>query len=259
MNDYPYISILTPTFNRRKFLPLMITNIIKQNYPKDKIEWVICDSWGMKGDKCDPMLTGDEVHELTAKMEISINYSFLKTPMGIGEKRNWLTKKAKHNILINMDSDDIYFEDYCKVLVDTLKGKVSIAGSPEMLFIFPDENYKMGIIRCPAFRQIHEGAMGYTKKHFRRMGGFASSGTGEGAKMFDGCGEQCFKKVPICELMVCVCHDGNTCSKDRFKKSIDPKIKLQGAQFEVLQEITQIPYDEELVLLEESEESLESD
>ena len=254
MSELPCISILTPTFDRRKFLPLMIANILHQNYPKDKIEWVICDSWGMKGDQCDPMLTGDEVHELTSKMEIDINYSFLKTPMGIGEKRNWLSKRAKNKILINMDSDDIYFADYCKVLVNTLKGKVAIAGSPEMLFIFPSDNYQMGIIRCPAYRQIHEGAMGYTKKHFKRMGGFAVSGTGEGAKMFDGCGEKFFKKVEIQNLMVCVCHDGNTCKKDRFKSSCDARLKIQGEQFEVLQQIMEVKYDPELVVVEDSAE-----
>ncbi len=36
-------------------------------------------------------------------------------------------------------------------------------------------------------------------------------------------------------------------------------MKLQGAQFEIIQQITQIPYDPELVLLEESEESVESE
>ena len=250
MENLPNISILTPTFNRRKFLPLMIANIYHQEYPKNKIEWLICDSYGRDGQKSDPLMNDKELQLVKQKLGIEINYHFIKTGMGIGEKRNWMTKRAKNNILINMDSDDIYFDQYCKVLVNTLKGKVGIAGSPEMLFIFPDENYSMGIIRCPAYRQIHEGAMGYTKKHWKRMTGFEVSGTGEGAKMFDGCGEKHFQKVSISELMCCVCHDDNTCKKDRFKSSIDHKLKLTGEQFTVLQDIMGIKYDKDLVVVD---------
>jgi len=250
MENLPNISILTPSYDRRKFLPLMISNVFHQHYPKDKIEWLICDSYGRDGQKSDPLLNAQEVNLIKERLGIDINYHFLKIGMGIGEKRNWMTKKAKHNILINMDSDDIYFDDYCKVLVNSLKGKVGIAGSPEMLFVFPDENYSMGIIKCPAYRQIHEGAMGYTKKHWKRMTGFQVSGTGEGAKMFDGCGEKFFQKVPIVELMCCVCHEKNTCPKDRFKSSIDHKLKLSGEQFNILQDIMQIKYDKDLVVLE---------
>ena len=39
----PNVSILTPTWNRTNFLPLMINNITTFNYPKDKLEWVIVD------------------------------------------------------------------------------------------------------------------------------------------------------------------------------------------------------------------------
>ena len=37
------ISILTPTYNRSKFLPLYFDNLIKFNYPKDMLEVLIYD------------------------------------------------------------------------------------------------------------------------------------------------------------------------------------------------------------------------
>jgi len=250
MDDLPSISILTPVFDRRKFLPLMIANIHLQKYPKHKIEWFILDSYGRKGEKCEPMLQPEEVESLSLQMGVKITYHFLKTPMGIGEKRNWMTKKCLYNICINMDSDDIYLDSYCSEIVLNLKGKVTIVGSPEMLFIFPDENYKMGYIRCEAYRQIHEGAMGYKKKHFRKMGGFNPSGTGEGAKMFDNCNESAFKKIDISKLMCCVSHPDNTCKKNQFKAHIQPSLKLHGSQFDILQKIMKIPYDPELVIVD---------
>ena len=39
----PFVSICTPTFNRRPFIPYMIKCFEHQNYPKDKIEWIIID------------------------------------------------------------------------------------------------------------------------------------------------------------------------------------------------------------------------
>ncbi len=41
--NYPQISVLTPTFNRRKFLPLFIHNLKQQTYPHNKIEVIIDD------------------------------------------------------------------------------------------------------------------------------------------------------------------------------------------------------------------------
>ena len=41
--NYPQISVLTPTFNRSKFLPLFIHNLKQQTYPHNKIEVIIDD------------------------------------------------------------------------------------------------------------------------------------------------------------------------------------------------------------------------
>ena len=39
----PLVSIVTPTFRRKNFLPILFEVILKQNYPLNKIEWVIVD------------------------------------------------------------------------------------------------------------------------------------------------------------------------------------------------------------------------
>ena len=43
MNEFPKISILTPTYNRKKFLPLYLHNLKKLNYPHNKLEVCIDD------------------------------------------------------------------------------------------------------------------------------------------------------------------------------------------------------------------------
>lgn len=41
--DLPMVSIITPTRNRNHFMKLAVYNFYSQNYPKDKLEWVIID------------------------------------------------------------------------------------------------------------------------------------------------------------------------------------------------------------------------
>ena len=40
---YPTVSVCTPTFNRRPFIPIMFECFRNQTYPKHKIEWIIVD------------------------------------------------------------------------------------------------------------------------------------------------------------------------------------------------------------------------
>ena len=39
----PLVSVCTPTYNRRHFIPLLIKNFKAQTYPKQLIEWIIID------------------------------------------------------------------------------------------------------------------------------------------------------------------------------------------------------------------------
>ena len=43
MSQYPQVSILTPTYNRKQFIELCIFNLKNQTYPLDKLEWFILD------------------------------------------------------------------------------------------------------------------------------------------------------------------------------------------------------------------------
>ena len=42
-DELPTVSIITPTYNKRKFFKLSIRNFQKADYPQDKIEWIIID------------------------------------------------------------------------------------------------------------------------------------------------------------------------------------------------------------------------
>ena len=41
--EYPTVSVLTPTYNRKEFIELCIFNLKNQLYPLNKLEWFVLD------------------------------------------------------------------------------------------------------------------------------------------------------------------------------------------------------------------------
>jgi hypothetical protein len=92
---YPFVSVCTPTFNRRPFIHAMISCFNAQDYPHDRMEWIIID------DGTDP------VEDLIASHP-RVKYFKYETKMTLGKKRNLLHEKSRGEILVYMDDDDYY-------------------------------------------------------------------------------------------------------------------------------------------------------
>ena len=45
--EFPFVSVITPTYNRRTFIPRLIDCFVHQTYPKDRMEWMI-QGWGVE-------------------------------------------------------------------------------------------------------------------------------------------------------------------------------------------------------------------
>lgn len=132
---HPFISICTPTFNRRPFIPIMIKCFENQTYPKDKIEWVIVDDGT------------DKIEDLVSHIP-QVKYYKYDEKMTLGKKRNLMNEKATGDIIIYMDDDDYYPPERVSHAVDTLRlnPKALCAGSSEMFIYFKHihKMYKFG-------------------------------------------------------------------------------------------------------------------
>lgn len=231
--DLPYISILTPTYNRNHFLPIMLSNLVKFDYPKDKLEWVIDD------DGTDKIIKGDAEYEAIQKVIYPIKLKYLVHPIRrlIGVKRNYLVKQATHKICAMMDTDDLYMSPYLKKSVELMnKERCSLVGSNQMVFIYPHHNCKITAIECSAKRQIHEASMVFTKKHWKSMGGFEKNSRGEGAKMIDSTKESKIGLTQITECLLCIAHNENTVDKSNFLDAQD-----------ITADVNMNPYDIQLI------------
>ena len=119
----PFVSICTPTFNRRPFIPMMIKCFEHQTYPKDKIEWIIIDDGT------------DKIEDLVSHIP-QVKYFKYDEKMTLGKKRNLLNEKAKGDIIVYMDDDDYYPPERISHAVDKLKESTALCAGSSAMFIY---------------------------------------------------------------------------------------------------------------------------
>ena len=125
LDKYPFVSVCTPTFNRRPFIPFMIKGFNSQTYPKEKIEWIIIDDGS------------DKIGDLVSKLP-RVKYFSYDEKMSLGKKRNIMHEKSRGDIIVYMDDDDYYPPDRISHAVETLNQnpKALCAGSSEIYIWF---------------------------------------------------------------------------------------------------------------------------
>jgi glycosyltransferase involved in cell wall biosynthesis len=146
----PFVSICTPTFNRRPFIPYIIKCFEHQTYPKERIEWIIID------DGTDP------IEDLVKDIE-QVKYFYYEEKMLLGKKRNLMHSKCSGDIIIYMDDDDYYPPERISHAVETLLENPSflVAGSSEMHFYFDSRNQ---VYQCGPYKEYHATAATFAFK-----------------------------------------------------------------------------------------------
>lgn len=129
-SNQPFVSICTPTFNRRPFIPVIIKCFENQTYPKDKMEWIIIDDGT------------DKIEDLVAHLPY-VKYFKYDEKMTIGKKRNISNEKATGDIIVYMDDDDYYPADRVKHAVDTLRSSKALCAGSSAMFIYFKHIHKM--------------------------------------------------------------------------------------------------------------------
>ena len=121
----PFVSICTPTFNRRPFFPCIIQCYLNQVWAKDRMEWIIIDDGT------------DKIEDLVVGVP-GVKYFKYDTQMVLGKKRNLMHEKCSGDIIIYMDDDDYYPPTRVSHAVETLLAnpQAMCAGSSEMHIYF---------------------------------------------------------------------------------------------------------------------------
>ena len=124
-NMQPFVSICTPTYNRRPFIKSMIKCFEHQTYPKDKMEWIIIDDGT------------DKIEDLVSHIP-QVKYYKYDEKMVLGKKRNLMHEKSSGDILVYMDDDDYYPPQRVSHAVNMLMthSKALCAGASEIYIYF---------------------------------------------------------------------------------------------------------------------------
>lgn len=134
---WPFVSVITPTYNRRRFIPYLIKCYKSQEYRADRMEWIILD------DGSDP------VKDLFEGLDIpNLRYIHSGEKQNIGAKRNRLNNEARGDIIVAMDDDDYYPPERVSSVVKAFKQKpqFQLAGASEVYMYYSDIKaiYKLG-------------------------------------------------------------------------------------------------------------------
>lgn len=222
--ELPKVSILTPTYNRRKFFKLAISNFLRQDYPKDKLEWVILD------DGKQP------IKDLLPK-DKRIRYVKIKTNkrLTIGKKRNLCVKYATSDYFVCMDDDDYYFDYSVTARIKTLlsnPGKELIGCSKLCCYSLNNKTtYQVG-----ADHQVGEASIAFTRKFFeeRKFNEFISTGEGH---LFIESRKDRIVRMPFSFVMIVLNHKTNMTKDLRHADTESMNIRLPQDILDLLKDI----------------------
>jgi glycosyltransferase involved in cell wall biosynthesis len=198
------VSVVTPTYNRRKFIPALIEIYRAQTYPKEKMEWIIVDDGR------------DSVEDLFKEAQNTlpnIRYVRLDEKLRIGAKRNLLNSLATGEIIVAMDDDDYYPPTRIESVVAAFRKypKVELAGSSEMHMYYTDENkiYTLGPF---GIKHATNGTMAWRKQYSDKHKYDEFVTMTEETSFLENYKHQMIQLDPKDTILV-ICHSDNTVDK----------------------------------------------
>ena len=127
----PFVSVCTPTYNRRPFIKMIKQCFLHQKYPQERMEWVIIDDGT------------DSIYDLVEGLP-NVKYYFFEKKMSLGKKRNIMHTKARGDIIVYMDDDDYYPPDRVSHAVgELMRNKEALCAGSSIIHIYFDHLKKI--------------------------------------------------------------------------------------------------------------------
>ena len=217
--EFPFVSVITPTYNRRRFIPSLIQCFLSQTYPKDRMEWIVLDDGS------------DRVEDIFSEAKdklTNFRYLYEDEKKNIGAKRNRLNRESKGEIIVAMDDDDFYFPERVHAAVQAFKKnpKYELAGSSEIYMYYSDikEIYKLG-----PYHPNHatNGTMAWRKKYSDTHLYDETVTHAEEKSFLDEYKHPMIQLDPM-KVMLVMSHSDNTFDKTQLRNKENPLIKRTG-------------------------------
>jgi glycosyltransferase involved in cell wall biosynthesis len=227
----PEVSVITPTYNRRKFIPALIEIYKSQTYPKQKMEWIVLD---------DGKDSVADLFEAAAQTLPNLRYIRSDTRLRIGAKRNRLNQEARGKIIVAMDDDDYYPPERVQTVVQAFKKhpRVELAGSSEMWLYYHDTR-KVMIVGPYHPNHATNGTMAWRKSYAQTHRYDEHVTCGEEASFLEEYRHPMIQLDPRKTILV-ICHSDNTVDKFKMRKEhlspgIRPTLQMREAPYTLRQ------------------------
>ena len=214
--NFPFVSVITPTYNRRRFIPSLIKCFLSQTYPQDRMEWIILDDGS---DKIEDIIMAHK-----SKLP-TVRYIYESEKQTIGAKRNRLNKEAKGEIIVAMDDDDFYFPERVYAVVTAFKQKptLQLAGSSEIYMYYSDNKqiYKLGPYHA---NHATNGTMAW-KRSYSETHLYDETVTHAEEKSFLENYKHSMIQLQPMKVMLVMSHSENTFDKRKMRDEPNPFVK----------------------------------
>ena len=216
-NQLPFVSVCTPTFNRRPFIPYMIKCFEHQDYPKERIEWIIIDDGTDK--------IGDLVKHIP-----QVKYFSVEKKLLLGNKRNIMHEKSKGDIIVYMDDDDYYPPERISHAVSMLMKtpKALCAGSSEIYIYFKhiQKMYQFG-----PYKETHSTAGTFAfRKELLKITRYEDTAALAEEKHFLKNYTIPFVQLDPIKTILVFSHAHNTFDKRRLLENINPDFTKESSK-----------------------------
>ena len=215
---HPTVSLLTPTYNRRAFLPNLVECIAAQTYPASKMEWLILDDGT---DRIEDMIPTFQ------KQLKDVKIKYIGLPVGdrlrVGAKRNQLHDFATGLICVCMDDDDYYMPDRVQHVVFKLRSnpKIELVGASELYCYFIDDKsiWRSGPYPFPNHGTF--GTMGYLTSYAKKVRCDEKKFHAEEIDFTKSYSTPLLQLDPR-KVMLVMCHKDNTFDKHKLRNDSNP-------------------------------------
>jgi hypothetical protein len=208
-HEFPPVTIITITKNRKKYFPLAINNWNRIYYPYDKLTWLIVD------DSEDPHKDGP-IELLKPLKDKRIKYYYLKPEpykvYTIGYKRNFAMGLVQTEYVVNMDDDDFLYKESVMSRICAMKFYDKQCVYSESIGVYNLKHESSYILE--GFSDIPEGTMAYTKTFWEKNKYNESLPGNEGLQMVLG-RELEMVKIPYFFNLIVINHANNTTGRTR--------------------------------------------
>lgn len=205
--EKPFVSVVTPTWNRAAFLPRLLYMFRYQNYPADRRELIILD------DSEQSQLATIEALTQGQPERFNIRYVHHPERLALGKKRNMLNEMARGEYILCMDDDDYYPADKISYTIEMMqRHRALISGSDQIPIWYSHINR---VFRTRAFGKQHilNGTFCYHRNYLKKHRYDDACNLGEEQAFTDNFTVSPLQ-LPGDRTILCVSHSDNTFDKD---------------------------------------------